>query len=53
MNRKAQRFFENLAGKTAAFCGYGRSNNLSIIRMFCENGAAVTVRDKRSREQLG
>ncbi len=53
MNRKAQLFFENLKGKTAAFCGYGRSNNLAIIRTFCQYGAKVTVRDKRSREQLG
>lgn len=53
MNRKAQLFFENLKRKTAAFCGYGRSNNLAIIRAFCQYGAKVTVRDKRSREQLG
>ena len=47
MNRKAQLFFENLKGKTAAFCGYGRSNNLAIIRAFYPVRSPWLRTDKR------
>lgn len=35
-----------------AFCGIGRSHE-EMIRIFCEKGAVVTVRDRRNREALG
>ncbi len=52
MDSRLERFYESLNGKTVAFCGIGRSHE-EMIRIFCEKGAKVTVRDKRSREALG
>ena len=46
-----ERFYQSLKGKTVAFCGIGRSHR-EMIRIFCEKGAQVTVRDKRDRETV-
>ena len=52
MESRLERFYQSLKGKTVAFCGIGRSHR-EMIRIFCEKGAQVTVRDKRDRETLG
>lgn len=45
-------FYKEMHGKTVAFCGLGGSN-LPLVRRFAKEGAHVTARDKRTREQLG
>ena len=45
-------FFQSLRGKRVTFCGIGRSH-LPLMDLFLEKGAAVSARDKRTREQLG
>ncbi len=45
-------FYTEMHGKTVAFCGLGGSN-LPLVRHFAKEGARVTARDKRTREQLG
>ncbi len=52
MDSRLERFYQSLEGKTVAFCGIGRSHE-EMIRIFCEKGAKVTVRDRRNREALG
>ena len=51
-NERAVRFFQQMKGKSVAFCGIGVSN-LPLIRQFAQLGAVVTACDKRSRQQLG
>lgn len=50
MNR--EQFFKSLSGKTVTFCGIGRSH-MPLMKMFQEQGAVVSARDKRTFEELG
>ena len=52
MDSRIQRFFQSMEGKDVAFCGIGVSN-APLVSMFLKKGARVTVRDRRSQEQLG
>ncbi len=52
MDHKITAFFNNVKGKTVAFCGIGGSN-LPLIRLFKKYGANVLACDKRDREALG
>lgn len=49
---KAERFFDDIRGKSIAFIGIGVSNN-DAIRMFLKKGLDVTVCDRRTREEAG
>ena len=49
MNR--EQFFKSLSGKTVTFCGIGRSH-MPLIKLFQEQGAVVSARDKRSFQEL-
>ena len=48
----AGRFFQWIKGKKIAFIGIGVTNT-DCIRLFAQRGAAVSVLDRKSREQLG
>ncbi len=48
----AESFFRWIKGKKIAFIGVGVTNT-DCIRLFARKGAAVSVLDKKSREQLG
>ena len=50
MNR--EQFFKSLSGKTVTFCGIGRSH-MPLMKMFQEQGAVVSARDKRTFQELG
>jgi len=52
MDSKVERFFASISGKRVTFCGMGISNTPLIHKML-ERGALVTVRDRRTREQIG
>lgn len=52
MKNNIKKFFENINGKTVAFCGIGGSN-LPLIKLFKKYGANVLACDKREREMLG
>lgn len=45
-------FFESIKGKKIALCGIGRSH-MPLAKLFTEKGALVTMRDRRTAEQLG
>ena len=47
-----QRWFEQIRGKRISFLGAGVSNT-PLVYQYLERGFSVTVRDKRSREQMG
>lgn len=48
----AEDFFRWIKGKKIAFIGVGVTNT-DCIRLFAQKGAAVSVLDRKSREQLG
>lgn len=48
----AEGFFRWIKGKKIAFIGVGVTNT-DCIRLFAQKGAAVSVLDRKSREQLG
>ena len=48
----AKEFFRWVRGKKIAFIGVGVTNT-DCIRLFAKKGAAVSVLDRKSREQLG
>ncbi len=48
----AEGFFRWIKGKKIAFIGVGVTNT-DCIRLFSQKGAAVSVLDRKSREQLG
>ena len=48
----AAQYFVMIRGKTVSFCGVGRSH-LPLIELYLNKGAVVSVRDKRSFEELG
>jgi len=52
MKTAAQEFFAGLKGKNISVIGVGVSNN-DLIRRFAKEGACVTLRDGRGRDQLG
>ncbi len=52
MKMTAQQFFAELKDKKVSVIGVGVSNN-DLIRRFAKAGAQVTLRDGRSRDQLG
>ena len=52
MDYRVERFFQSIEGREIAFCGVGVSN-APLVTMFLNKGAKVTVRDRRSMEQLG
>ena len=45
-------FFDRINGKCIALCGIARSH-IPLAKLFCSKGAIVTLRDRRSREELG
>ena len=47
-----QRWCEQIQGKTVGFLGAGVSNT-PLVYQYLERGFSVTVRDKRTREQMG
>ncbi len=49
---KAEKFFEDMKGKSIAFIGLGVTNN-DTVRMFLKKRMDVTVCDRRSREDVG
>ncbi len=52
MDHRMQRFFQSIQDQRVAFCGIGVSN-APLVAMFLQKGAKVTVRDRRTREQMG
>ena len=48
----AKEFYSALCGKTVSFIGVGRTN-LPLIEKFLQNGAKVSVRDRREEDTLG
>lgn len=52
MNDKLNSFYKSLHNKKVSFIGLGRSHR-ELILMFASKGAIVTLRDKRTREQIG
>ncbi len=52
MNDKLNSFYKSLHNKKASFIGLGRSHR-ELLPMFASKGAIVTLRDKRTREQIG
>lgn len=48
----ADRFFRGIKGKSIALCGIGRSH-IPLVPLFTKHGAKVTLRDKRTRAELG
>ncbi len=49
---KQEQLFRQLTGKTVTFCGIGRSN-IPLVELFKKHGAIVSMRDKRTLEELG
>lgn len=47
----AAQYFEMIRGKSVTFCGVGRSH-LPLIELYLKKGAVVSVRDKRTFEEL-
>ena len=52
MNDKLNSFYKSLHNKKVSFIGLGRSHR-ELLPMFASKGAIVTLRDKRTREQIG
>ena len=52
MNDKLNSFYKSLHNKKVSFIGLGRSHR-ELLPMFVSKGANVTLRDKRTREQIG
>lgn len=52
MKSKAQIFFEDIKDKEVTFIGAGVSHK-QLISMFAEKGIKVSLRDKKSEQQLG
>ena len=52
MNDKLNSFYKSLHNKKVSFIGLGRSHR-QLLPMFASKGAIVTLRDKRTREQIG
>lgn len=52
MNDKLNSFYKSLHNKKVSFIGLGRSHR-ELLPMFASKGAIITLRDKRTREQIG
>lgn len=52
MNDRLQRFYHEINGKEISFLGLGRSHR-QLLEQFSQKGAKVTLRDRRTREQIG
>lgn len=52
MNDKIKRFFDDLKAKKVAFIGVGVTNT-ELIKLMAGKGIAVTLCDKKTKEQLG
>lgn len=52
MTQQLQEFYHSLKGMRVSVVGVGVSN-APLCELLCKHGANVTVRDKRSQEQLG
>lgn len=52
MNDKLNSFYKSLHNKKVSFIGLGRSHR-ELLPMFVSKGAIVTLRDKRTHEQIG
>lgn len=52
MNDKLNLFYKSLKNKKVSFIGLGRSHR-ELLPMFASKGASVTLRDKRTRDQVG
>lgn len=47
-----EQFFSEINGKRIALCGIGRSH-IPLVELFGKKGAIVSMRDRRSMEELG
>ena len=52
MNDKLELFYRGLKDQKVSFIGLGRSHR-ELLPMFASKGARVSLRDKRTREQIG
>ena len=52
MNQRLEHFYRILSGKRISLLGLGRTHR-PLIPLFLSKGAAVLLRDKRTREQIG
>ncbi len=52
MNDRLNSFYKSLNHKKVSFIGLGRSHR-ELLPMFAKQGAQVTLRDRRTREQIG
>ena len=52
MNDKLELFYRGLKDQKVSFIGLGRSHR-ELLPMFVSKGARVSLRDKRTREQIG
>ena len=52
MNERLNSFYRELKDKKVSFIGLGRSHR-ELLGMFAAKGAQVSLRDKRTREQIG
>ena len=52
MNQRLEHFYRTLSGKRISLLGLGRTHR-PLIPLFLSKGAAVLLRDKRTREQIG
>ena len=52
MNDRLNSFYKSLNHKKTTFIGLGRSHR-ELLPMFAKQGAKVTLRDRRTREQIG
>ena len=52
MSTKADRFFSYIQGRKVGFIGVGVSHT-QLIRLFCQKGAKVSLRDRRTAQELG
>ena len=52
MDSRVAQFFEQIRGKDVTFIGLGVSHRL-LVSLFAQKGAHVTIRDRRTREQMG
>ena len=52
MNERLNSFYRELKDKKVSFIGLGRSHR-ELLGMFAAKGAQISLRDKRTREQIG
>lgn len=52
MDSRVSQFFDQIKGRSITFIGLGVSHR-ELVSLFAKKGARVTIRDRRSKEQLG